>query len=978
MTADDRFTAFVNGELVGRSGTGGEAWRQAEVIPLAGVTAGRNVVAVQAANTRFASGADSPAGLLGYVRLEYADGEVALVPTDATWRTAQQAPDGWQQPDFDDAGWPQSVVHAPYGQGDWGENVVVVERTAAPVVRGEFELDGEVETARLYVAGAGLVDARLNGAPVSDEVLSVSHTDYEETVHYATHDVTDQVADGANALTFELGRGFYAMKTTNSWGWDRAPWTQDDPAVRAVVRVTYADGREETIGTDAAGWRVTSGPTTYDSLYEGDFYDARRELLGADEPGYDDSAWDQPGAVPGPSGALRARVQPPIRVTETLAPTEITEPAPGVFVAVFPRQVAGWARIQVAGESGDEVQLRYGERLLGNGRVNSSTGFTGGDFQTDRYVLAGRPGGETWEPKFSYKGFRYVEITGWPAGAPTPEDIEARVVHTDIATTSTFESSEPLFDQIHDGVVTTMLNNAHHIPTDTPTYEKNGWTGDAQLGAEMFLRNFDSHSFLTKWLQDVGESRHADGRPALIAPDPEWDWGVNMQSPTWHAAYVLIPWWVYEETGDRRIVEEHYDGIVDYLRLEHRTARGHISATGLGDYMSPDQVGNPPEDMKVSATAYVYEMTRVAADMADLVGRPADAQEMREEAARIRAAFNAAYYNAADGVYRDPVGGYRQTHNVLALQFGLVPDGDEQRVADNLARDIREVRNAHLWTGVLGTKYLLPILTDYGHGDLAHRVATQTDYPSWGRWFESAEGSTSMWEAWDDYRSRNHYFLGTIDDWFFEDLAGITPATPGYRRILIAPQVVGDLTEASGSIQTPLGAVSSGWTLEGDELSLDVEVPVGATAVVSVPVEEGQFVSAPDGAAPLGVQDGRSEWQVGSGAWSFRAGDPDAELVPSTTSVSVRPVVQKGSSLTVRVAVSADGGAVPTGQVALWVRGRLVGTGTLSAGAVVIAVPTTDLEVGRQTIRVVYGGDESVAGSEGSATVEVLPASARH
>lgn len=869
MTADDRFVAYVNGQLAGRSSTGSEAWRQAEVIPLDGVAAGRNVVAVQASNNRFASGADSPAGLLGYVRLEYDGGEVVLVPTDTSWRTAKEAPDGWQQPGYDDTAWSRAVVHAPYGQGDWGSNVMVTERTAAPVVRGEFDVDGDVASARLYVAGAGLVDARLNGAAVSDEVLSVSHTDYDKTVHYATHDVTDQVVEGANAVSFELGRGFYAMETSSSWNWDRAPWHQDAPAVRAVLRLTYADGREEIVRTDADGWRVTEGPTTYDSLYEGDFYDARRELAGADEAGYDDSSWEIAAPVAGPQGALEARVQPPVRVVETLAPTEIREPAPGVFVAVFPRQLSGWARIHVTGEAGAEVQLRYGERLLGNGRVSSSTGFTGGDFQTDRYVLAGRPGGETWEPKFSYKGFRYVEITGWPGGSPGVDDIEARVVHTDVPTTSSFDSSEPLFDAVHEGVVNTMLNNFHHIPTDTPMYEKNGWTGDAQLGAEMFLRNFDAHSFLTKWLGDVSDSRLDDGRPALIAPDPDWRWGDAVQSPTWHAAYVLIPWWVYEATGDRRIVEQHYEGILDYVRLEHRTARGPISSTGLGDYMSPDQVGNPPEDMRVSATAYVFRMTEVAAEMADLLGRPADAREMREEAARIRSAFNAAYYDAADGVYRDPVGGYRQTHNVLALEFGLVPDGDEQQVADNLARDIHEVRDDHLWTGVLGTKYLLPVLTEHGHGDLAYRVATQTDYPSWGRWFESAEGSTSMWEAWDDYRSRNHYFLGTIDDWFFEDLVGITPTAPGYRSIDISPQVVGDLTQAAGSVHTPLGEVSSSWTLEDGELALSVEVPAGATAVVSVPVADGEVVAAPDGAQSLGTREGRSRWRVGSGSWSF-------------------------------------------------------------------------------------------------------------
>ncbi|UMG94816.1 Ig-like domain repeat protein [Nocardioides sp. TF02-7] len=546
-------------------------------------------------------------------------------------------------------------------------------------------------------------------------------------------------------------------------------------------------------------------------------------------------------------------------------------------------------------------------------------------------------------------------------------------MHTDVARTSTFASSEPLFDDIHEAVVDTVLNNFHHIPTDTPMYEKNGWTGDAQLGAEMFLRNLDSHSFLTKWLQDVSDSRLADGRPALIAPDPDWRWGDAVQSPTWHAAYVLIPWWLYEDTGDRRVLEEHYDGILDYLRLEHSTSTGHISTTGLGDYMSPDQVGNPPEDMRVSATAYVYEMTQVAARMAELLDRPGDAEEMRAEARQIKDAFNAAYYDADGGVYRDAQAGYRQTHNVLALAFGLVPDGDEQRVADNLARDIREERDGHLWTGVLGTKYLLPVLTEHGHGDLAFTVATQTDYPGWGRWFESAEGSTSMWEAWDDYRSRNHYFLGTIDDWFYEDLVGIEPTAPGYREISIAPQVVGDLESASGSVTTPLGEVAASWALAGGELSLDVEVPVGATAVVSVPVADGQVVAAPEGAEPVGTEDGRALFEVGSGSWAFTAGEPDSERVPSATAVRAPASVAKGADATVRVAVTADG-ADPTGRVVLRAAGTRLGAADLSDGSARIVVPTRRLSVGTHRLTAAYAGDAAVLPSTGNATLRVRKA----
>ncbi|MEE6294487.1 family 78 glycoside hydrolase catalytic domain [Georgenia wangjunii] len=894
LAADDGYSAHLNGAYVGSSSTSGEAWREARVFPLE-VVPGTNTVAVSAFNRNFASGAASPAGLLGKIYLRYADGTVTELATDPSWVTAREEAEGWTEVGHDDDAWVPAVVHAAYGGGDWGRNVVIgTDEAPAPLLRTDFEVDGEVASARLYIAAGGLVDAALNGEPVADEVLSVGTTDYADRVQYAVHDVTDLLRPGANAIGLELGRGFYGLTTTNSWNWDSAPW-HAEPTVRAVLRIVMADGTVREVVTDEA-WTTTDGPTRFDSMYEGDVYDARLERSGFDAPAYDDAGWDAARVVPGPTGDLVARTQPPVRIVETLTPTQVTEPSPGVYVAHLPRQVAGWARISVEGPAGAQVQLRYGERLLADGNLDSSSGFSGGDFQTDRYTLAGTGEPEVWEPSFSYKGFAYVEITGWPGDAPTVDDIEGRLLHTDVARTGSFSSSTELFDTIHDAAIVTVLNNFHHLPTDTPMYEKNGWTGDAQLGTELFLRNLDVHAFLRKWLGDVSDSRDEQGRPALIAPDPDWNWGDAMVSPTWHSAYVLIPWWLYEYTGDTDILAEHYEGIVRYVELEHATAVGNISSTGLGDYLPPDAVGNPPEDMRVSATAYVYLMTQTAADMAEVLGDDAKAESLRAEAAEIAAAFNAKFYDAQGQVYRDAVPaagttGYRQTHNVLALAFGLVPDGEEQAVADNLARDIVEVRGSHLWTGVLGTKYLLPVLTQYGHGDLAYTVATQTDFPSWGRWF--AEGSTSLWEHWGDYRSRNHYFLGgTIDDWFYEDLAGLRVLEPAYRSFAVAPQLVGGMTHAAASTTTPYGPVDVAWERDGDELTLTVHVPVGTTAEVSVPVAEGQVVregGEADGVEALGTADGAARFRVGSGDYVFRAGT-DITVVADTRCVAGRVV----------------------------------------------------------------------------------------
>ncbi|MFC4554527.1 alpha-L-rhamnosidase [Georgenia faecalis] len=896
ITADDSYTAHVNGDIVGTSSTSSEAWREARAYPLE-LEPGTNTVAVRAFNRRFASGANSPAGVLAKIFLRYADGRVTEIVSDGDWLSSQTAGGDWTATGYDDSAWAPAVVHALYGQGDWGSNVAIGTGVApAPLLRQDFTIDGPIASARLYIAAGGLVDARLNGQPVADEVLSVGTTDYEDRVQYATHDVTDLLAEGGNALGLELGRGFYGVTTRTSWNWESSPW-HDEPTVRAILRVVLEDGTVQEVATDN-GWTTTAGPTRFDSMYEGDMYDARFARPGFDRPGYDDSTWRPASVVDGPEGALVARTQPPVRIIETVAPTQITNPSPGVYVAHLPRQIAGWARISVEGPAGTQVRLRYGERLLANGNLDSSSGFSGGDFQTDRYTLAGTGEPEVWEPKFSYKGFAYVEITGWPGDAPTVEDIEGRLLHTDVASTGEFSSSTELFDTIHDAAVLTVLNNFHHLPTDTPMYEKNGWTGDAQLGAELFLRNLDVEAFLTKWLRDVSDSRDEQGRPALIAPDPDWNWGDAQASPTWHAAYVLIPWWLYEYTGDTDVLTEHYEGILRYVRLEHATAVGNISSTGLGDYLPPDAVGNPPEDMRVAATAYVYEMTQTAADMAELLGEDEDADALRAEAEEIAEAFNATFYDADAHVYTDSGtagSGYRQTHNVLALAFGLVPEGDEQAVADNLARDIVEVRDSHLWTGVLGTKYLLPVLTQYGHGELAYTVATQTDFPSWGRWF--AEGSTSLWEHWGDYRSRNHYFLGgTIDDWFYEDLAGLRILEPAYRSFAVAPQLLGGMTHAEASTTTPYGPVDVAWERADDELALRVHVPVGTSAEVSVPVEDGQSVregdvpaDEADGVEHLGSGDGVERYRVGSGDYLFTTAQEDPTDPPTTEPPTTEP-----------------------------------------------------------------------------------------
>ncbi|MHA4816167.1 family 78 glycoside hydrolase catalytic domain [Streptomyces aculeolatus] len=746
----------------------------------------------------------------------------------------------------------------------------------APLFRTEFGVDRPVIRARLYATAGGIVRVHLNGAPAADDVLGPGITDYDARVPYVVWDVTGRIVQGRNALSVELGRGFYAMTRRNVWNWERAPW-RSEPCVRLVAVVETDRGTMRF--HSAPTWRVTSGQTTYDDLYGGESCDLRATGNGVSEPGYDDSAWLSAQCVSGPRGTLVHRRQQPISVTGEWPAVAVTNPRPGVHVLDFGRVVAGWARVQVTGPPGATITLRYGEQLEPDGRPNCRDvlGHYDGRFQTDRLTLAGT-GTEVWEPRFTWKGFRYVEVEGWPGDEqPGPDGVVAKVVHTDVERTGRFRSSSLILDAIHEAAIATILNNLHSIPTDTPMFEKNGWTVDGMLGTEMFLRNLDTHELLAKWLDDIADTRE-DGVPKVIAPHGGWTWEWS-PAPPWHAAYVLIPWWLYLHAGDRRVLEEHYDGIAAYVRIEYNRSPGGIARTTLGDWVSPETDpggGNPPEDLRVAATAYLFCMLRTTAEIATALGRHTDADGLRAMGDRVRDAFLTTFFDIDRCVVRgDGDRGYRQAHNVLALAFRLIPHEAEARVAQGIADDVRR-RGNHLNTGALATKYLLPVLTRHGHAGLALEIAQQRTFPSWGYWLE--RGATTLWEHWsEESRSRNHYFLGTIDDWFYTDVVGIHPVRPGYAVFDVHPRLMRHLERAEASLRCPFGRITVRWRVSAETNSMDVIVPVGTRASVVLPsavpdtaTEGGLTLTEAEGVRVRDRDDEGVRVDVESGRYCFR------------------------------------------------------------------------------------------------------------
>lgn len=701
------------------------------------------------------------------------------------------------------------------------------DSVAAPLLRTAFDVQAQPTEAYLVVAAGGLARVELDGRAPDESVLGPGFTDYDVTAQYTVVDVTDRLTPGRHAIGVELGRGFYGMLGRNTWDWQSAPW-HDEPCARVLL--ILRDGRGEHIVASGPHWRTTAGPTLVDDLYAGEDYDARREQPGWSTATFDDEGWMPAREVEGPRGRPVAQRQPPIVEGELLEPAAVTALDDGRWVVSFPRVIAGWVELEAEPDDGAVIELRFGETLRADGTPNSDDekGYFDGRFQTDRVTLADRP--LRWHPRFTWHGFQHVEVRARRLPA-----LRARVVHTRAPRTGRFSCSSPMLNTLHELTVRTILNNLHGIPTDTPKYEKNGWTGDGMVGAEMMLQNLDVHELLAKWVDDIAASRHGEGAPEVIAPHGGWhmDWS---PAPTWHSALLLVPWDLYRLRGDERVLADVWPDASAYLRFELDRGVEGLFDTTLGDWVSPETDaggGNAPEDTRVAATASVIAMCDTAAAIAEVLGD--DPAPWRAAAETSRSAFVREFWDAGTAEVRGTGdAGYRQAHTVLALAFGILPAADRQRAADRLARDVVE-RGHHLSTGALATKHLLPQLTRWGHADVAVGVALQTTFPSWGFWIE--RGATSLWEHWkEESRSRGHYFLGTIEDWFYADVAGLRPVTAGWREARIAPRVLGTaLSSASAAVRTPYGELSVAWQVADGVVTLSCEVPIGIRAEIELP-----------------------------------------------------------------------------------------------------------------------------------------------
>jgi alpha-L-rhamnosidase len=727
--------------------------------------------------------------------------------------------------DVDDPG-----VPVPAAESERAGDVMLARCRPAPFLRREFAVEGPVRRAMLYATARGLVELQLNGARVGDAVLAPGWTDYRKRIEYAAHDVTESLADGTNVLSAILGDGWYSgfvgvdvKRAGARYG--------THPELLCELHLEYADGSREVVASDER-WRATTGPIRYSDLLHGEYYDARREL----------GDWRAVRTRERDGVALVPERAQPIRVTEELQPVSVTERASGVHVYDFGQNMVGWVRLQVEGERGTTVRLRFAEMLEADGSLHLANLRSARPQET--YVLRGG-GREVFEPRFTFHGFRYVEVTG-VAEAPT---LVGRVVHSDTPPAGQFECSSDLVNRLWRNVTWGQRGNFLSVPTDCPQRdERLGWLADAQVFLPSAALNMDVAAFITKWGDDILDSQSPEGAYPDVAPrlGAERD-----GAPAWGDAGVIVPWTIYRRYGDVRILERHWDAMERYLAylVRHNPdllwrSRRH---NDYGDWLS---VGaDTPRE--VLATAYLAYDAKLMARIAGVLGR-GDQQARYEELYRdVVAAFNRAYVGE-DGF----IEGDTQTVYLLALHMDLVADELRERVAERLVADI-ESRDWHLTTGFIGVGLLCPVLTEAGYADVAYRLLLNETFPSWG--YSIRHGATTIWERWDGWteedgfqtplmNSFNHYSLGSVAQWLYEYVAGIRPAKPGYEHVLIAPEP-GPLEWARASYRSVRGPITSAWRQEDGTFQLDVDIPANVTATVMLP--------------------GGERHEVGSGRWSF-------------------------------------------------------------------------------------------------------------
>ncbi len=865
VTADNAFELVINGRKAAQ-GDDGESAVTSDVAAF--LQPGENAFAITATN---AGSAPSPAGLIVKLHIQFDRGDPLDLITDGQWESST-----------DRNQWTPTKALGIFGIEPWGrKSLESTRRLPARWLRKEFTVSRRVKRATAYFSGLGLSELYVNGQKAGDEVLSPGLTDYTKRIFYVTRDVTEMIHDGRNAVGVILGNGrFYAprVKTptaTQNYGF---------PKLCLQLEVEYADGTCDEIVSDPSWNLTTAGPIQVNNEYDGEEYDARVEMPGWNQAGFDDAKWVPAQSVSAPGGKLVAQKIEPIRVTGKLKPIAITEQKPGVFIFDMGQNMVGWCRLHVRGPAGTAISLRHAERLNPDGTLYTDN--LRSAKVTDVYTLKGKAQ-EVFEPRFTYHGFRYVEVTGFP-GKPTLASLEGRIVNDDVATAGEFACSQPTINRIYRNVVWGVRGNYRSIPTDCPQRdERQGWLGDRSVESKGEAYLFDIAALYANWVQDMADSQKENGSISDVCPPY---WAFYSDTVTWSSSAVIIPETLLDHYADTGIVAHQYPCMVKWVdHMSGYLTNGIISKDSYGDWCVP------PEDLKliksndparktapeILETGYFYHCLKLMVRYATLLGNPDDAARFEALADQLKTALNAKFYNPGKGYY----GNGSQTACVLPLAFDMVPGAERARGFNHLVEKITGETKGHIGTGLVGGQWINRVLADGGRADLVYGFATNTVYPSWG--YMTEQGATTLWELWNgntadpSMNSGNHVMLvGDFIIWLYEKLAGIQcdPTTVGFKKILIEPMLVGDLTWVKAHYDSPCGCIVSNWKRERNTLMMEVTVPANTTGTVFVPAkdsagvtESGKPAAQAESVKFLRMENNVAVYAVGSGSYRFQS-----------------------------------------------------------------------------------------------------------
>jgi len=825
------------------------------------------------------------------IMVNYA-GKPLISRTQCYWKVRVWTTKGASEWSNEPANWSVGLLNVTDWQAKWigyehcfpWDSISKFSRLSARYYRKAFQSNQPIKKATVYIVGLGHYELYINGKTIGDQVLAEAPTDYTQSVLYNTFDVTSEIINGTNVIGTVLGNGRYFTmrpkykpKKIKEFGF---------PKLLLQLEITYADGSKKTIISDDS-WKFTAdGPIRTNNEYDGEEYDATKQLTDWDMPGYNDSNWLKPELTAVPGGKVEAQMNEPIKVVSTITPVSIIQIKPGTWIMNMGQNMAGWVQMKVKGKRGDQVTLRFAETLK-----KDSDLFTRNlrDAKaTDIYTLKGG-GEEIWHPIFVYHGFQYVEITGYP-GTPEISDFEGQVVSDAMANTGQIETSNPLVNQVYHNAYWSILSDYKGMPVDCPQRnERMPWLGDRAIGSlgESFV--FNNENLYVKWLNDIQQSQKPDGSLPDVAPAY---WNYYSDNMTWPGTYILVADMLYTQYADKGPITDHYASMKKWLAYmrEKYTKNNLMTKDKYGDWCVPPESTELIHSRDSSrntngvliATAYYYRMLDLMQGFAKLLNKPADARHFSILKLKTEQAFNKKFYDAKTHRYDNNT----VTANLLPLYFGMVPAADRKAVFNNIVNKITIDDKSHISTGVIGTQWLMRGLVKFGRPDIAYHIAANDDYPSWG--YMAKRGSTTTWELWNgdtanpEMNSRNHVMLlGDLIAWFYQDLAGIKAAEPGFKTIIMKPATTG-FDHITASYQSPYGQIKSSWVKKADSFKWTVTIPPNTKAFVYLPAKNVNDIqanngklSALQGCKYLSSENGEVKVEIGSGEYSFEVSNYD-------------------------------------------------------------------------------------------------------